>query len=208
MTEHRISRRRLLVGAGAAGVLAPLLVPAAALAEGDESGKKGTLIRWDTIEVTDSGVILPSGSSVAKDAGTGDTVTIVGSGQAEPDDDEAAGGGTFVHMNAGGTELAHGLFFVTGFNSWHSAGGSLAGLGLQDGVGEIDETSGGLLAMDVHLVPSSGNALDGVLTIHCSLPGSSGSIIEGVSLTIAGTALNFAQDTGDNLFHILRGGED
>jgi hypothetical protein len=207
MAKHRISRRRLLVGACAAGALSPLLVPAAALAEDNEGGKKVKLIRWDTIEVTDSGVILPNGSSVAKDAATGDTVTLIGSGQAEPPDDEAAGGGTFVHMNAGGTELAHGLFFVTGLHSWQDAGGSLDGLGLQDGIGEIDETGGGVLAMDVHLVPSSGDAHDGVLTIHCSLPGSAGNITEGVSLTVAGTPLDFVQDTGDNLFHILRGGD-
>src|SRR5947209_5946647 len=105
-----VSRRQLLIGAGAAGTLSPLLVPGSVLARKGTRGASPRLVRWDTVTVTESGVILPCGSDVAKDAATGDTVTITGSGQAEPRAREADGGGTFVHQDQSGNTKAHGFF--------------------------------------------------------------------------------------------------
>jgi hypothetical protein len=202
MTEQ-VTRRQLLIGAGAVGTLSPLLVPGAVLAREDKRGAPPGLVRWDTVNVTETGVVLPCGSDVAQDAASGDMVTISGSGQAEPTTEEAAGGGSFLHQSKSGKEVAHGFFFVTRFQSFRNAGGTLVGAGVQDAIGELDDTTGGVLVMDVHLVPASGAAHDGVLTVFCHLPGTSGDIKEGVSLTVAGTPLKFLQNAGNNLFHII-----
>jgi hypothetical protein len=210
MADVRISRRQVLVGAGTLGLLGPALAPAAALAEEDGDGQRVKLLRWDLIAIR-HGVVLAGGTDVSVDNGTGDTIELTGSGQAEPreDEGEANGGGTFVHHRA--TEVIRGAYYVTGFNSWLDRGGSLAGLPLHDGVGELNETSGGNLSVNVKLVPDSGPPHDGVLTIFCHAPGASGPDDEGVTLSVNGTPFNFTQDPekhGVTLFHILRRGDD
>jgi hypothetical protein len=197
MSQLPISRRRILT-AGAAGTLGILLTPGAAFAK---NTKEVELLRWDLVEIT-SGVVLAGGTDVARDARTGDTVHLTGSGQAEPEDHSAAGGGTFIHRHANGSEVAHGVYFVRGFRSFENADGTLVGTGLTDGIGELKETTGGVLSLDVRLLPSSGGSVDGVLGVHCNLPGSTDkSIKEGVTLSVA--SLSFVQDTGATLFHVL-----
>ncbi len=56
MGEARITRRQVLIGAGAVGALGAL-APAAALA-GDKG--KGKLVRWDLVQIV-SGVVLAGG---------------------------------------------------------------------------------------------------------------------------------------------------
>ena len=197
MSQLPISRRRILT-VGAAGTLGILLTPEAAFAKNTKEVK---LLRWDIIVIDNSGVILPGGTNVARDARTGETIDLTGSGQAEPKERSAAGGGTFIRRDANGSEVAHGVYFVKGFRSFENAGGTLVGTGLIDGIGELEETTGGILSLDVRLLPSSGGSVDGILGVHCTLPGSTGSIKEGETLSVA--KLNFVQDTGDNLFHVL-----
>ncbi len=198
MTERRISRRQIL-SAGAVGTLGVLLTPAAAFAEPGENDVE--LLRWDLVTII-SGVVLAGGTDVARDAATGDSVSLTGSGQARPEKDRAAGGGTFVHRHANGSEVAHGVYFVTGFRSFENAGGSLVGTGLIDGIGELDQTMGGDLFLNVRLLPTAGSSLDGVLGIHCDLPGSTRSITEGVTLSVA--TFKFVQSSGATLFHVLK----
>src|SRR2546430_4220379 len=81
MSQLPISRRRILT-VGAAGTLGILLTPETALAKNTKEVK---LLRWDLILI-DSGVVLPGGTNVARDARTGDTIDLTGSGQAEPKD--------------------------------------------------------------------------------------------------------------------------
>ncbi len=200
MATPRLTRRQVLIGAGAAGALGAL-APTAALA-GDNG--RGKLIRWDLVQVGPGGVVLAGGTDDGQDSATKDMVHLTGSGQAEPANREAAGGGTFVHQHRDGTAVAHGVYLVTGFKSFQNAGGSLAGTGLKDGIGEIQETTAGILSLNVHLVPSSGASLDGVLTVNCALPPVS-SIEEGITLSVG--PFHFTQHGGFTLFHVLRGDE-
>ncbi len=198
MAESRITRRQVLIGAGAVGVLGAL-APATALA-GDEG--KGKLVRWDLVQIV-SGVVLAGGTDVGQDSATKDVVHLTGSGQAEQARREAAGGGTFVHQHGDGTEFAHGVYSVTGFKAFDNAGGTLVGTGLTDGIGELDDTTGGILWLNVHLVPSSGPTHDAVLSVNCALPGARPGIEEGIELSVG--PFNFTQHGGATVFHVLRG---
>ncbi len=202
MTMPQITRRQVLIGAGAAGALGAL-APTAALA-GDNG--RGKLVRWDLVQVV-GGVVLVGGTNDSRDSATKDVVHLTGSGQAEPATGEAAGGGTFVHQHSDGTEFAHGVYLVTGFNSFRNAGGSLALVpGLKDGVGEIGETTAGILSLKVRLVPSSGDSHDGVLTVDCNLPSAGFPIEEGITLSVG--PFHFTQHGGFTVFHVLRGDEN
>jgi hypothetical protein len=196
MGNPHISRRRF-VGAGVAGTLGVLLAPGAALAKGNNN--EPGLLRWDLVDVN-NGVVIPGGADVSRDAATGDVGTLTGSGQARPGDEQAAGGGTFVHRRANGSEVAHGIYWVTGFNRFENLGGSLAGIGLIDGVGDINDTSGGILSLNIRLRATSGETADGVLEVHCDLPGSEPTP-EGIRLKVG--PLDFVQQSGTTLFHIL-----
>lgn len=196
MTD-RLTRRQVLIGAGAAGVLASV-APTAAFADDNSEN----LVRWDLVKVDPSnGVVLSGGTDDGQDSATGDVVHLTGSGQAEPGAGEAAGGGTFLHEHSDGTEVAHGVYVVTGFNSFQSPGGSLAGVpGLRDGIGEISETAAGILSVNVLLIPSGGSTHNGVLTVNCNLPPGF-PIHEGITLSVG--PFNFTQLSGATLFHIL-----
>src|SRR5713101_4926466 len=197
MGEVGISRRRL-VGAGVIGALGVLLAPEAVLADGDNH-EEVDLLRWDLIQIV-QGVVLAGGTDVARDAATGDTVSLTGSGQARPQGRKAHGGGTFLHKHANGSEVAHGVYVVSGFKSFVNGGGSLVGTGLIDGIDELKKTIGGLLSLNVRLMPASGSSADAVLEIHCDLPGGKPET-EGVRLSVG--TLKFVQDTGFTLFHVL-----
>jgi hypothetical protein len=194
-----MTRRQVLIGAGAAGVVASL-APTAALA--DDQGK-GKLVRWDLVQIVE-GVVLAGGTDTGLDSGSRLMVRLTGSGQAEPARRQAAGGGTFALLKLDGTELLHGVYFVTGFDAFRNAGGTLVGAGLTDGIGELEETTGGSLSLKVHLVATSGRRADFVLTVHCNLPGSSPEI-EGI--TLVGGPRSFTQHGGATLFHVVRGDE-
>jgi hypothetical protein len=197
----------MLIGAGAAAVVGSV-TPTAALANASEGTGKAKLVRWDLIQIL-GGVVVGGGTDDGLDVASGNTIEMTGSGQAEPAKGEAAGGGTFLVPGAGG------VYTVTGFKSFTSAGGTLAGAGLTDGIGEIEETSGGVLSLNVHLVSLRGGGMgppvlpgvvDGVLTVNCSLPGSAPGIDEGITLAVA--SLKFVQSGGNTLFHALRGKAD
>jgi len=148
MSERQISRRQVLIGAGALGALGPFLGPAAATANGEVG-----LLRWDLVAVTSAGAtteVVAGGTNQGKDSATGDTVDVTGSGQANVDEDTAAGGGTFVHKHSDGTIVASGVYVVTGLRSFQNLGGSLAPTGLVDGIGHIAATSAGILSL-IHI---------------------------------------------------------
>jgi len=85
------------------------------------------LLRWDLFQIV-SGVVVPGWTDVARDA-AGDTLSMTGFGQASPEKRKATGRGTFVHRLAKRSDFAHGIYYVTRFNSFVNAGGSLAGIG-------------------------------------------------------------------------------
>jgi hypothetical protein len=199
MSEPRISRRRL-VGAGAVGALGVFLAPEAVLA-GGENGEEVELLRWDLIQIV-QGVVLAGGTDVAKDAASGDKISLTGSGEVRPESHKATGGGTFVHKHADGSEVGHGVYVVTAFISFANGGGSLVGTGLTDGIDVLNRTTGGVLKCRVHLTSSAGLQADGVLEVDCHLPGGR-DVPEGIKLSVPQFNLNFAPDSGFTLFHVL-----
>ncbi len=198
MGGPRISRRRF-AGAGAIGTLGVLLAPGAVFA-GSENREEVELLRWDLPQFP-QGVALAGGTDVARDAATGDTVTLTGSGEARPEKHQATGGGTFVHRHANGSEVGHGVYVVTAFKSFANGGGTLVGAGLTDGIDVLNKTTGGLLTLKVQLHASSGLVADGVLEVHCDLIGTKPPQEEGVRLTVL--TFNFVQASGFTLFHVL-----
>lgn len=192
-------RGKLTLLLSLAAVVALVGSSAAAGSSDHERQARGHELRWDIVQATQS-VVLAGGSAVATDATTLDTITLTGSGGAEPGEREATGGGTFVHRHANGNEVAHGVFVVRGFVSFGPAGGTLEGTGLTDGIGEIDETSAGILTLNVRLLPSGGGSVNAVLGIHCELPGETFAVHEGVTLDVG--TLHFRQTSGLTLFHV------
>lgn len=186
----------------------------------DEHAKGGerhhAFVRWDLIQAV-NGVAIPGGKDVATDATTKDTITLTGSGQVEPRELEAAGGGTFVHQHADGTVVAKGSYFVTGFVSWRPlAGGDFGKTGLVDGIGNgtgatpnEGEPSSGILTLDVRLVPDGtapSAGTNGVLSVHCHLPGTLVDTFEGVALDVGNLHFTAAANPtadGITLFHRL-----
>jgi hypothetical protein len=168
-------------------------------------------VRWDLVKIVQN-TVLAGGTDVARDAATRDTITLTGSGEAEPGEKEAAGGGTFVHRrraagrrsdrhgdeekDAGEVE-AHGIYVVTGFIDWKPAGGRLTE---NDGIGQAAEATSGILTLKVRLFPAAGGHLDGVLTVNCRLADATFDIEEGVTLAVGG--FFFVQDEGRTLFHL------
>ena len=198
MKDVVVSRRQVLKGVGAVGVLGAFGIPTTVVADDEEV----ELLRWDLVHFP-QGLVLTGGEDMATDAATGDVVTLTGSGEAAPKMEMATGGGTFVHRRANGTEVAHGVYKVTGFQSFKAAGGSLAPTGLADGIGTLAQTMGGLLVVKIAAMPSTGGPVAGVLGIDCALPGVEFPIEEGVHLDLL--TFHFKQSKGFTLFHVLEG---
>ncbi len=160
----------------------------------------GHHVRFDLVHAV-QGVVLTGGEDVGRDAATGDTVRLTGSGGFKPATMDAAGGGTFVHRHANGTEVAHGVWVVTGFVSWEPAGGVLPSF-LTDGIGEVSEASAGIVTIHVELKPSSGGTVPATLSVNCDLPGATFPIVEGITLNVG--SFVFEQHSGATLFHVLQ----
>ena len=73
MNERKLSRRQLLKGAGAVGVLGALGIPTAVFAE---DGK----VRWDIINVDFGTGTLSAGGHASARANDGSKITLTGSG--------------------------------------------------------------------------------------------------------------------------------
>ena len=196
MANKCLSRRTFL-GVGTAATVGVLIAPQSVLADDEEV----ELLRWDLVRFPQH-VVLP-GQDMAKDAASGDIVTLTGSGEVEPKRGRATGGGTFVHNHSDGSEVAHGVYTVTGFTSFTPAGGTLVGLPLSDGIGRLDQTMGGKLALQVALMPSAGGSLSGTLEVDCTIPGVELRLEEGVNLSVG--PFNFEKAGGATLFHVLHG---
>lgn len=199
-----------LVASGRTGPLA-----SRTLTEGDSDGQPNAFVRWDLVQFP-GGIVAAGGTDISTDAATGETVELTGSGQAEPGEGEAAGGGTFVHKDAAGATLAEGGYYVIDFVSWRRlAGGSLDPTGLIDGIGNgpgaspnEHEPTSGVLKLRVHFVPVVNGTpqpgVNGLLIINCHLPGTFEFVPEGVQVKIPSFDLNFKPTSGFTLFHRLR----
>src|SRR5919197_397366 len=80
--------------------------------------------RWDLIQIGVGMTALAGGTDTSRDAATGETISLTGSGQFRPSARTASGGGTFVHKRADGTEVAHGVYIVSSFRNFRLGGGT------------------------------------------------------------------------------------
>ncbi len=197
MRELLVSRRKILT-AGAAGAVGVLLNPSAVFAD---DGDEVSVLRWDLVQII-QGTVLVGGLVRARDAATGDVVTLSGSGEARPDDRTAAGGGTFVHHHADGSEV-HGVYVVTAFNSFKNGHGSLAPTPLQDGIGHKNQTDSGILSLGIKAFPATGGSIEAKLGVECALPGDTSGAVEGITLDILTFDFRQVPEGGFTVFHVL-----
>jgi len=185
------------------GLVVALAGPTAAAAA-PPGNAFGEWVRFDVPRIVHD-TVLAGGSAVARDAATGDTQTVTATGVSNPGGTGlAVGFGTFSHRHANGSLVASGVWIARSVVSWRPAGGTLAGLGLTDGIGDIHTTSAGVLLLNVTLFPFGGSPKPGVLGIHCQLPGSSDpSIEEGVSLDVGPFHFEPVEEGGLTVFHIF-----
>lgn len=211
MTRQKITRRQLLKGGAAAGVLGALGGPGAVLADrdDDEGRKKGKRIRWDIVNVL-TGCAEPGGHASAR-AVDGARITIMGSGTF-PDvrnrcSRHVTGGGTWAVVpgtSPAGCFTGNGTFKVTELLKWDPAPGEFP---LPcDNIGRIEDTSAGLVKLRVRY--SNGEA--GVLTVSCHLLGSPDCIFEGITASMNYEDFFDAEppvpgvDANRTLFHVVR----
>jgi len=199
MRDLLVSRRRIIT-AGAAGALGVLLNPTAVFADDDEDVG---LLRWDLVQLI-QGTALAGGMVRAKDAATGDVVTLTGSGEARPDDRTAAGGGTFLHKHADGSEVAHGIYVVTAFKSFKNGHGSLTPTPLQDGIGHKNQTDSGILSLGIKaFAVGAAGPIDAKLGVECALPNDTSGAVEGITLDVLTFHFRQVEEGGFTLFHVL-----
>jgi hypothetical protein len=191
-----------------------LVATGATRGEPEPGSRDHLFIRWDLVQFQ-ANLVLAGGSNISTDMASGDTIKLTGSGQAEPREEEAAGGGTFVHRHDDGSLVGRGAYQVTGFLGWHRiTGGSLASTGLSDGIGngtgaqvdENEETSGVLTLRVRFLRVTSGEpqGVNGVLIVYCHLPGSTEDVPEGVRVMVPAFDLDFRPTEGFTLLHRLQ----
>ena len=163
------------------------------------SGKKTVVV---VPPITGPSKRVPGAEAVARDAPTGDTFTLTGSGDVKPAERDAAGGGTIVHHFAATGVEAAAVYVVTAFIDWNRGGGELL---LVDGIGHATEASAGVLKMAIRIFLPTGAFADAILTVNGLLPGASINVQEGIELSIIGTPfLHMRPDGGGVLLHVQK----
>ncbi len=173
------------------GLIATVVPGVVARAHGDDQGV--TVTRQ---YLAGAGFLCSLSSSACPDvakAANGDTLSIGGTGTFSVENEEATGGGTFVHMNSDGQVLASGTWTATEFVSFVSYG--------TDGGTFPANFEGGRVVLTVHLTPATGgDGFDGVLQITCLIGNPPLGAEEGITLAIQ-DGPNFSQTvSGFTLF--------
>lgn len=200
------SRRWVSILGSAVALTFVVAVMAPGAAQGGLASRKN--VRWDLPQVVGAGPTLTAiagGTNMGRDAATGDTVELTGSGNAVPARGDATGGGTFVHKRPDGTVFAQGFYVVTGFVSWQHRVGTFPSF-LIDGIGHASQASAGLLTLKIRVFPTGGSPVDAVLVIHCHFPDTPGPNDEGIEViaTVGGTSFHFTQAGGLTVFHVFK----
>ena len=168
--KERLSRRQLLKGAGAVGVLGALGIPTTVFAD-------GTRVRWDLMHINFSIPSFSAGGIVSAHAEGESKITLTGSGTFHPGDDgEVTGGGTWKTFTHTGAPTGSGTYRAQRLVSWDKAPGALPP-SFVDNIGRLADTSAGLALLKIRYSDGS----RGVLTISCNL--GVGAIFEGVTAT-------------------------
>jgi hypothetical protein len=193
MQELRISRRHVLKGAGAMGMLGALSIPAAVSADEDGDGRR---IRWDIL--TPDAIITPGGHLSAK-ASDGSTITMTGSGTFQPGDpEEVTGGGTW--STAAGAVGSHsGTYRVKSLVTFTQAPGAIPP-GTPDRIGNAADARAGFAVFRI----AFSNGSNGLLCFSCMLPGSPESVLEGITASMGFVDFWNSVEAPQTIFHVLR----
>ena len=204
MKDLNITRRQILKGAGAAGVIGVLGAPAAAFADGNEGEGR---VRWDLIQIV-NGCVSPGGTSSAKAEGA-TTIKMTGSGTF-PDVRNrcvrgVTGGGHWTVTSDDPRCLpGDGEYRVTELLSWTPApGGHFPPF--EDCIpgGTKATVTAGLALLRI----GYDDGKSGVLTVDCHLPGSPDCMFEGITATRQ--YVDFSHWLGGpTVFHFLQQHED
>jgi hypothetical protein len=175
MKDIRLSRRQLLKGAGAVGVLGAIGIPMTVFAD-------GTKIKWNVITIDRSklptSAIVTAGGMLSAQAENNFKIALTGAGTFRTGEDgEVTGGGTWTTSGSTGTQS--GTYKVTRFVSWEVGPGILPAKFL-DLVGNHADERGGLAVLRIRYSDGS----QGVLTVSCNLDGAaSAAVFEGITAT-------------------------
>jgi hypothetical protein len=164
-------RRSVLAAIAIAALVATLLADTSAGA-GKAAGKR---YRWDLVGLsflsTGKPVVTPGGTTLSKDANSGDELSLTGSGQFKPSRRQASGGGTLVHKHADGSEVAHGVYSVTGFVSYRRGFGTAPPVADYIGSKALARPADGILKLNIRVVPEvdgkPGPTQNATLSIFC-----------------------------------------
>ena len=171
MKDVIVSRRQLLKGAGAIGVLGTLGVPITVFAD-------GTRIRWDLINVNFSTLTLSAGGHASARAVDDSKITLTGSGTFTPGEGEGVtGGGTWHTFSPASAATGSGTYKVTGLVSWELAPGTHPLP--HDTIGNLADERAGLAVLRIRYSDGS----RGVLTVSCTLVGTPAAVFEGITAT-------------------------
>lgn len=210
MKDVGISRRQVLKGAGAVGVLGALGIPMTVFAD-------GARVQWNVITIDRShlpvSATVTAGGMLSSKAEDNSEITLTGSGTfGAGEDGGVTGGGTWSTSDSAGTQTGSGTYKVTRFVSWTPGPGILPPF-FNDTVGEHEDESGGLAVLQVRYSDGS----RGVITISCNLDGAATkAVFEGITATkgfvdywnrVRSEEPPPAPATA-TLFHILDGDED
>jgi hypothetical protein len=136
--------------------------------------------RWDII-FFDSTLTAQPGGVLSATAVDGSQITLTGTGtfvvpaSGNGRSNSVTGGGTWATNNPS----ASGTYEVEGLVRYDQARGTLAGTGLSDGIGDINDTRAGLGIFSI--IYSDGQR--GILLVACALKGTPSILYEGASAT-------------------------
>jgi hypothetical protein len=185
MKDQHITRRQILKGAGAAGVLGALAMPTGVLADEETSEHR---VRWDVASIDFTAFSVNPGGHASARSNDGDRITITGSGTFPNVRNkcrrDVTGGGTWTIPSASDPRCfsGGGTYNVVELLSWTPAATKFPLP--HDNIGEIEDATSGLAKLRV----AYSNDTHGVLTVSCQLlVGSAGAptcIFEGITASM------------------------
>jgi TAT (twin-arginine translocation) pathway signal sequence len=215
MKDLQITRRQILKGAGAAGVLGALAMPTGVLADEDTSEHR---VRWDIPSIDFTVFAVNPGGHASARSNDGDRITITGSGTFPNVRNkcrrDVTGGGTWRIPSASDPRCfsGSGTYNVVELLSWTPAATKFPLP--HDNIGEIEDATSGLAKLRV----AYSNDTHGVLTVSCELSvGAAGAppcIFEGITASMewedfwSREAPAPGVDANRTVFHFVRREED
>ena len=169
MRNSQLSRRQVLKGAGAVGVLGALGIPTVVFADENK-------VRWDLISVNFVTGTLSAGGHASARAADDSKITLTGSGTFSTDGG-TNGGGNWTTFNPAGEQTGTGTYRTRGLVTWVSAPGTPPLP--HDNVGDREDQSAGLAVLRIRYSDDTG----GLLTVSCHLNGTSDAVFEGITTT-------------------------